>query len=1021
MRVRRRRVCYHRAHLMLINGAMDDPFPEEPTSPSSPSARRVPFAENWDRYELLDFLGKGGMGLVFRAKDRRLGRVCALKFVIEANAKMAARFLCEARAQSRIDHPNICRVYEVGEVEGRAYIALQLVQGEPLQRIARRLSLDEKILVMRKVALAIHEAHRLGVVHRDLKPSNILVERDPEGRWFPVVMDFGLARELPFDPSSSDSEFVHGTPAYMSPEQARGDGVVVDRRSDVYSLGATLYELVTGQVPFASSTATQTMVRLLSEEPPAPRSVVPSLPVDLEAIILQCLAKDPAKRYQSARALADDLGRYLDGEPILGRRLSARRRARRFVRRHPVLTVLGASALVLVAIVVALGVRTRTAMQEAKELADRRACLIRRVSEEIGKIESSLREASLRPLHDVRSDRQHARDSLRALEASFHIPGNPDEAYVRAALGRGHLALREWGAAVDELQTARSAGFPVMHATLGRALGELYLHALSGVGRPTDDKDATLWLAARRADLGKKFLEPARRELELSGDKSRLAQMRLALYSRDFAAAEQQAHEAVEEDPGSLEASEIAGEAAYLTATEAFDRGDYDRALPALERATAALERARGVARSEGSLYRTAAEAWLLVAEIEQRRQHSPLASLQRALDLLDQGALIANPDDASAYVTKAYVLLRWYRSESAVSAAVESALLERVVGSAVRAVTIDAQDPRALVALGIAYIYRGSYEFFHGGQGGSWWHLATARLEEALAIASDDPRANNALGLAHRWLGDELVKTGRDPSHEYEIARKSFGQALLLAPGYFRACVNQVELFTLAAEYDESIGRDPLLMVEGARRAGRQCLAADPTSYAVLDVQARAEIALAGYLLKTGGDPNRALGEARDLLGRSEAGLPDHTEMWFQRGVSSRIEAGYLMRRGGDPTEALAQGRLALKRALRQMPSSARSHVELARLDLLEDAHVKSAVIRDDARQLAERAVELDGRLPWGRLVAAEVYLRIAIAGGGRTMADRGIVHVDEAMRLFPGIPGGRDVHDALERLRKQ
>ena len=192
---------------------------------------------NWDKYELLDFLGKGGMGLVYRARDRHLDRVVAIKFVLEANAKMAARFLSEARAQSRIDHPNICRVYEVGEVGGRAYIALQFVQGEPLQRIAKRLSLEEKILVVRDVAAAIQEAHRLGVVHRDLKPSNVMVERTPEGRWFPVVMDFGLARELAVNPPSADSELVQGTPAYMSPEQARGDLSVVDRRSDIYSIG----------------------------------------------------------------------------------------------------------------------------------------------------------------------------------------------------------------------------------------------------------------------------------------------------------------------------------------------------------------------------------------------------------------------------------------------------------------------------------------------------------------------------------------------------------------------------------------------------------------------------------------------------------------------------------------------------------------------------------------------------------------------------------------------------------------
>src|SRR6185312_12671447 len=159
------------------------------TAPGAPPSPGAPPVAKWDRYELLDLLGKGGMGVVYKARDRRLDRTVAVKFILGADPNLTMRLLREARAQARIDHPNVCRVHEVGEVEGRAYIALQFVDGEPLHRAAKSMTLDEKIAVLRDVALAIHEAHKLGIVHRDLKPANVMIERSEDGRPVPIVMD----------------------------------------------------------------------------------------------------------------------------------------------------------------------------------------------------------------------------------------------------------------------------------------------------------------------------------------------------------------------------------------------------------------------------------------------------------------------------------------------------------------------------------------------------------------------------------------------------------------------------------------------------------------------------------------------------------------------------------------------------------------------------------------------------------------------------------------------------------------
>jgi len=331
--------------------------PEADTVPGAPPTPSAPPVAKWDRYELLDLLGKGGMGVVYKARDRRLDRTVAIKFILGADPNLTMRFLREARAQARIDHPNVCRVHEVGEVEGRAYIAIQFVEGETLSRAAPKMSLDQKVAVMRDVALAIQEAHRLGIVHRDLKPGNIMVERNDDGSWLPIVMDFGLAREATIEAGITESGALIGTPAYMSPEQARGDVRAVDRRSDVYSLGATLYELLTGRPPFNNASLAIALAAVIHDSVPAPRSLDKSLPVDLETIALKCLNKDPGQRYASARALADDLSRYLDGEPILGRRPSLAQRLRNSARRHRALFTLGAWSTAIILAPGAFGIR----------------------------------------------------------------------------------------------------------------------------------------------------------------------------------------------------------------------------------------------------------------------------------------------------------------------------------------------------------------------------------------------------------------------------------------------------------------------------------------------------------------------------------------------------------------------------------------------------------------------------------------------------------------------------------------
>jgi hypothetical protein len=304
-------------------------------------------------YEILSVLGEGGMARVLKARDRDLDRLVALK-VLRADVPLSlARLFTEARAQARVVHDHVCRVYEVGRFAQGPFIAMQLVDGNPLQAVARELDLRERVVLFCDVADAIEAAHANGLLHRDLKPANVLVERRG-GASHAYVTDFGLARDL-LKPGSTVQGALIGSPLYMAPEQAVPGGRL-DARTDVYALGATLYELLVGRPPFLGGSSLQVLYRTLHEDPLAPRKLDPSLPVALERVVLQCLEKAPERRYRSAAVLAEDMRRHLRGESVRARRYGAIRRARRLVARHPSTSLLSVAVFLVIATLVASGI-----------------------------------------------------------------------------------------------------------------------------------------------------------------------------------------------------------------------------------------------------------------------------------------------------------------------------------------------------------------------------------------------------------------------------------------------------------------------------------------------------------------------------------------------------------------------------------------------------------------------------------------------------------------------------------------
>jgi TolB-like protein/Tfp pilus assembly protein PilF len=331
---------------LLETGLSSDEAVAGVDDPGRPISMLMDFGD----YELLEQIGRGGQGVVFRARQKSLNRIVALKVIglghwaTEAHLK---RFRLEAEAAASLEHPGIVPIHEVGERDGSCYFSMKFVEGGQLDEVTKREPLPPRRAaeLIAKIARIVHYAHEHGILHRDIKPGNILLDQEGE----PHLTDFGLARLVESESTVTRTMEVLGTPSYMAPEQAVGNNAAISSLTDVYGLGAVLYQLLTGQPPFAGGTTYETIKLLLDTEPRQPRLLNPKIDRDLSTICLKCLEKDSQRRYPSALALAEDIERWLKHEPIQARRAGVFTRGRKWVRRNPTSALLAASLVALAA------------------------------------------------------------------------------------------------------------------------------------------------------------------------------------------------------------------------------------------------------------------------------------------------------------------------------------------------------------------------------------------------------------------------------------------------------------------------------------------------------------------------------------------------------------------------------------------------------------------------------------------------------------------------------------------------